>query len=144
MFFFNDTATTEIYTLSLHDALPIWRPFKTERGIVGGSGRAYNLLRHISIVSLIGILVNKELTLKEHITSLLRLYILAQSAKLNESLMVDCFVKIWLKYAHKTGSQVIIISVIRGKNRMEWATLFMNVGKGVEPHGNIFERCCHQ
>src|SRR5579875_4221558 len=28
-FFFNDTATTEIYTLSLHDALPIWR---TERG----------------------------------------------------------------------------------------------------------------
>src|SRR6266568_5716884 len=28
-FFFNDTATTEIYTLSLHDALPIWS---------GGSG----------------------------------------------------------------------------------------------------------
>src|ERR1039458_10704149 len=28
VFFFNDTATTEIYTLSLHDALPIWtRPF---------------------------------------------------------------------------------------------------------------------
>src|SRR5258706_6346227 len=28
-FFFNDTATTEIYTLSLHDALPIYvdRPF---------------------------------------------------------------------------------------------------------------------
>src|SRR5215469_18560365 len=24
-FFFNDTATTEIYTLSLHDALPTWR-----------------------------------------------------------------------------------------------------------------------
>src|ERR1039457_2465965 len=27
-FFFNDTATTEIYTLSLHDALPIYRPRK--------------------------------------------------------------------------------------------------------------------
>src|SRR5215467_15053416 len=26
LFFFNDTATTEIYTLSLHDALPIRRP----------------------------------------------------------------------------------------------------------------------
>src|SRR2546429_9531498 len=25
LFFFNDTATTEIYTLSLHDALPIYR-----------------------------------------------------------------------------------------------------------------------
>src|SRR5256885_8771624 len=36
-FFFNDTATTEIYTLSLHDALPIWRarehlPFRHTRG----------------------------------------------------------------------------------------------------------------
>src|SRR6266511_6339606 len=33
-FFFNDTATTEIYTLSLHDALPIWRrlrPFEEMR-----------------------------------------------------------------------------------------------------------------
>src|SRR2546430_13674455 len=26
LFFFNDTATTEIYTLSLHDALPIFAP----------------------------------------------------------------------------------------------------------------------
>src|SRR2546429_4968110 len=28
-FFFNDTATTEIYTLSLHDALPISLPAKS-------------------------------------------------------------------------------------------------------------------
>src|SRR5438105_15539876 len=27
-FFFNDTATTEIYTLSLHDALPIYQILK--------------------------------------------------------------------------------------------------------------------
>src|SRR2546430_8526327 len=31
-FFFNDTATTEIYTLSLHDALPISPPIETEKG----------------------------------------------------------------------------------------------------------------
>src|SRR2546425_12525606 len=31
-FFFNDTATTEIYTLSLHDALPISRRFDPARG----------------------------------------------------------------------------------------------------------------
>src|SRR3989442_7944724 len=37
-FFFNDTATTEIYTLSLHDALPISR----ERG-AGHSVAARNL-----------------------------------------------------------------------------------------------------
>src|SRR3712207_8755548 len=30
-FFFNDTATTEIYTLSLHDALPIWTPARPRR-----------------------------------------------------------------------------------------------------------------
>src|SRR5256885_13257830 len=29
IFFFNDTATTEIYTLSLHDALPICRSART-------------------------------------------------------------------------------------------------------------------
>src|SRR5256885_11675794 len=36
-FFFNDTATTEIYTLSLHDALPIC-PFRIL--CFGGGGRA--------------------------------------------------------------------------------------------------------
>src|SRR6266508_5667543 len=30
-FFFNDTATTEIYTLSLHDALPIFHRHHCER-----------------------------------------------------------------------------------------------------------------
>src|SRR6267142_4662440 len=30
-FFFNDTATTEIYTLSLHDALPIYPRLQTVR-----------------------------------------------------------------------------------------------------------------
>src|SRR6476620_12158119 len=33
-FFFNDTATTEIYTLSLHDALPIWSARPTWPGPV--------------------------------------------------------------------------------------------------------------
>src|SRR3712207_8026930 len=47
-FFFNDTATTEIYTLSLHDALPIWRlrgrppaghgRRRRDRGRAGGGG----------------------------------------------------------------------------------------------------------
>src|SRR2546422_8360813 len=44
-FFFNDTATTEIYTLSLHDALPILlpaprRPQRADRGDRGRHGRA--------------------------------------------------------------------------------------------------------
>src|SRR2546425_11770107 len=34
-FFFNDTATTEIYTLSLHDALPIWALDRPQRQRIG-------------------------------------------------------------------------------------------------------------
>src|SRR3712207_9307667 len=39
VFFFNDTATTEIYTLSLHDALPICRG--TGRGLRAPEGRLH-------------------------------------------------------------------------------------------------------
>src|SRR6266480_8131942 len=47
-FFFNDTATTEIYTLSLHDALPINRtrpncPGKIERSLFGIVARPRNV-----------------------------------------------------------------------------------------------------
>src|SRR5256885_1551098 len=42
-FFFNDTATTEIYTLSLHDALPIW--------LGHGSGCSSCSSRHTTPVS---------------------------------------------------------------------------------------------
>src|SRR2546430_12474182 len=38
-FFFNDTATTEIYTLSLHDALPICDLLRGEDGRPGGRDR---------------------------------------------------------------------------------------------------------
>src|SRR3712207_7858428 len=37
VFFFNDTATTEIYTLSLHDALPICIEKVTDGAIAGKS-----------------------------------------------------------------------------------------------------------
>src|SRR5688572_32840682 len=48
-FFFNDTATTEIYTLSLHDALPIsgvdaWMP-KLASGLTGLAGEPARELR---------------------------------------------------------------------------------------------------
>src|SRR5690349_24533689 len=36
LFFFNDTATTEIYTLSLHDALPIFIAVD-QSGFLGGA-----------------------------------------------------------------------------------------------------------
>src|SRR5256885_14912291 len=39
-FFFNDTATTEIYTLSLHDALPIYIAGHQRRARRAGRSRA--------------------------------------------------------------------------------------------------------
>src|SRR2546430_9603923 len=46
-FFFNDTATTEIYTLSLHDALPIWKSQDNFRRIVANAPSA---VEHLSSV----------------------------------------------------------------------------------------------
>src|SRR2546428_33716 len=40
VFFFNDTATTEIYTLSLHDALPICLADVDAGRVAGDAGRA--------------------------------------------------------------------------------------------------------
>src|SRR2546430_13046684 len=46
LFFFNDTATTEIYTLSLHDALPILRmPARPPQWTVEGFARQLWRLR---------------------------------------------------------------------------------------------------
>src|SRR3712207_9221569 len=44
-FFFNDTATTEIYTLSLHDALPILPPWRPNRLDATGYAAYRDLLR---------------------------------------------------------------------------------------------------
>src|SRR3712207_7974695 len=52
-FFFNDTATTEIYTLSLHDALPIW----ARRG---DSGRAVLTLLADDLVRAVSLLKQVE------------------------------------------------------------------------------------
>src|SRR3712207_9537470 len=46
-FFFNDTATTEIYTLSLHDALPISRMIgASQRGVNERQKRPHVTSRH--------------------------------------------------------------------------------------------------
>src|SRR3989454_11312954 len=59
-FFFNDTATTEIYTLSLHDALPIFNPaarsYFTWVSIIG------YVLTKISVTLFAGGIVMREVT----------------------------------------------------------------------------------
>src|SRR3712207_6056562 len=53
LFFFNDTATTEIYTLSLHDALPIYGlnlTLEVRDGIRNHTGKGYPSTREGEIV----------------------------------------------------------------------------------------------
>src|SRR6266478_6327948 len=45
-FFFNDTATTEIYTLSLHDALPIYRDHGEDGRSVSRTAARHDPRRH--------------------------------------------------------------------------------------------------
>src|SRR3712207_8113970 len=49
-FFFNDTATTEIYTLSLHDALPILATFFIFAFCIGFGSVKINLKEVIQII----------------------------------------------------------------------------------------------
>src|SRR5690242_21939553 len=58
-FFFNDTATTEIYTLSLHDALPIWSTIQA-RSCTSSGQMSLSLVsqsRSIAIASLLRFLL---------------------------------------------------------------------------------------
>src|SRR5439155_20068097 len=48
-FFFNDTATTEIYTLSLHDALPILVA-RLRSSVVPDPSKALLLVAHLDVV----------------------------------------------------------------------------------------------
>ena len=50
VFFFNDTSTTEIYTLSLHDALPIYRD-GTKNGFELGVTRAITDAVEIPVIA---------------------------------------------------------------------------------------------
>src|SRR5229473_8321401 len=66
-FFFNDTATTEIYTLSLHDALPISRdhPSYTRAFCWRSSGRAGRSEEHTSELQSLAYLVCRLLLEKK-------------------------------------------------------------------------------
>src|SRR5690242_21826404 len=77
-FFFNDTATTEIYTLSLHDALPISRepatllarPAKNRHGAPRHPARSEEhtseLQSHVNLVC--RLLLEKKNHMKKHLT----------------------------------------------------------------------------
>src|SRR3712207_7799312 len=60
-FFFNDTATTEIYTLSLHDALPIsGKRDRHNRRTSGGKRSAVAMLSLTAMVDMFTVLARSE------------------------------------------------------------------------------------
>src|SRR3712207_7076166 len=63
-FFFNDTATTEIYTLSLHDALPICSGCTTPMNDTSFTSCATSCCHEIAVLNLRGRLENSRLDRK--------------------------------------------------------------------------------
>jgi len=77
-FFFNDTATTEIYTLSLHDALPIYVSFETTKfhkkkyvinentgEYIGVGGNSFNCASHPKFFKGVGEVIQDNRTAQE-------------------------------------------------------------------------------
>src|SRR2546422_509162 len=89
-FFFNDTATTEIYALSLHDALPIL-----------SAGKARTLA--CSAASLFTLFTNAS-TFCSDMTCSLALRPLALLAELMEDRSHPAAPSITLEYSHRTGA----------------------------------------
>src|SRR3712207_6852149 len=65
LFFFNDTATTEIYTLSLHDALPI-SPVGKPRRQAAVVGAVSTLARRVPWLTSSGTRVRNWITWPDH------------------------------------------------------------------------------
>src|SRR5256885_12539947 len=61
-FFFNDTATTEIYTLSLHDALPIYGAQRgaEQRAAQHAPGHGAHARAQLRIVGAVGAAAHRE------------------------------------------------------------------------------------
>src|SRR3989454_3944124 len=93
-FFFNDTATTEIYTLSLHDALPISmivRPSFTTRPVM------YSAARPLTIAG--GDVISGAATCRDR-----------KSTRLNSSHLVISYAVFCLKKKKKNETYVLKVT----------------------------------
>src|SRR5260221_7891128 len=98
IFFFNDTATTEIYTLSLHDALPI-----SERRVISigvGATRARAGWTDLQPTSDLGALVRVAASFRaDHLllAEAVGLEVDRKSTRLNSSHTVTLYSVFWLQ-----------------------------------------------
>src|SRR5690348_9280 len=66
-FFINDTATTEIYTLSLHDALPIWQRVRDQRAYQGPGNAGVAVRKVVDVLAGVDLLEPRS---EEHTSEL--------------------------------------------------------------------------
>src|SRR3712207_8469718 len=98
-FFFNDTATTEIYTLSLHDALPIFHDVTITLGLLALTQLEFNLNVVAALLTLIGYSLNDTIVVYDRDRKSTRL----NSSHANISYAVFCLKKKNKKYIHATS-----------------------------------------
>src|SRR5256885_12990318 len=92
LFFFNDTATTEIYTLSLHDALPI-------------SGEVLAVMEELAHDGMTMIVVTHEMGFARHAADRV-VMIDRKSTRLNSSHLVISYAVFCLKKKNNTTNDV--------------------------------------
>src|SRR2546426_9281278 len=104
-FFFNDTATTEIYTLSLHDALPILPDPVAERHAPGPRDRLRHRARGADVVQdrLAGVPAQQRLCKQDR-----------KSTRLNSSHLVISYAVFCLKKKKKVNQSTNAVPALRG------------------------------
>src|SRR5436309_8404073 len=100
LFFFNDTATTEIYTLSLHDALPI---YQVDAELAGGVGEGA-----ADFTVVVGDRVEDR-----------------KSTRLNSSHVKISYAVFCLKKKKKKYDQISVFREISGSNSYVWFDRFV-------------------
>src|SRR2546426_4846137 len=98
-FFFNDTATTEIYTLSLHDALPIFR----------------HAHRECVTVSVDKVDFREPIHVRDLVTAMARVNLDRKSTRLNSSHLVISYAVFCLKKKKRKKNMIGYCSITNNR-----------------------------
>src|SRR3712207_7265900 len=100
-FFFNDTATTEIYTLSLHDALPISSPAGASKFLLTEQSQIFWIFRAVAKIDQ-AVLRSEEHTSELQSRQYLVCRLLLEKKKKNTTVCLCYFLIITILYPSTT------------------------------------------
>src|SRR5260370_3301824 len=122
-FFFNDTATTEIYTLSLHDALPIFPELRKQGGTdyaampMVCSGGQTNVISWATDRA--GGLTDREIEALSEVAEALAIIVELQSTRRVARSVLNTYV------GHRTGERVLSGAITRGSGEAIRAVIWI-------------------